>query len=384
MAPYQLHRFIELMKEMDIDFSTKFAAQVSTSMHFYDTTAHRFIKENCLDMQFKYAGGLSAKMEDLLEKQGQKEALDFFKKLMFDVKHNIYQQEKVPVTIKKESIYEKSLPIRAKKANKQVTVITNVAADDLNLRNMIDDFVSAMAYEVKVFNVREFAFTGGCISCFRCTIDGTCIYKDGFQEVLRNEICTSDAIVYAYTIENHFTHSSMKCYDDRQFCNGHRPVNRGKCTGYIISGSYSQESNLRVICEARAEVSGMYNAGVATDELDTALSINQLAKSLSYSLDHNIKAPANFYGVGGMKVFRDLIYVMKGFMKEDHRFYKSEGMYDFPQKETKKIAQMYLVGAAMAIPSIQKKIMSNMNEYTIEPYRRLIASAEQRNKDKIE
>jgi putative NADPH-quinone reductase len=43
IAPYQLHRFIELMKSSGIDFTGKFATQITTSKHFYDVTAHRYI-----------------------------------------------------------------------------------------------------------------------------------------------------------------------------------------------------------------------------------------------------------------------------------------------------------------------------------------------------
>ena len=41
IAPYQLHRFIELLKASGCDLSGKFATQISTSKHFYDVTAHR-------------------------------------------------------------------------------------------------------------------------------------------------------------------------------------------------------------------------------------------------------------------------------------------------------------------------------------------------------
>ena len=39
-------------------------------------------------------------------------------------------------------------------------------------------------------------------------------------------------------------------------------------------------------------------------------------------MGNKLSRPANFYGVGGMKIFRDLIYVMQGLMKADHKFYK--------------------------------------------------------------
>ena len=77
LVPYQLHRFIELLKESSIDLSQKYATQVSTSKHFYDTTAHKFVEENCLDLNLKYIRGFSADMDDLLTKKGQEEAAHF-------------------------------------------------------------------------------------------------------------------------------------------------------------------------------------------------------------------------------------------------------------------------------------------------------------------
>ena len=78
VAPCQLHRFIELLKESKTDLSEKFATQFSTSKHFYDITAHNYIRDNCFDLGFKYIKGLSADMDDLLSEKGQKEAKEFF------------------------------------------------------------------------------------------------------------------------------------------------------------------------------------------------------------------------------------------------------------------------------------------------------------------
>ena len=78
IAPCQLHRFIELVKEHGIDLTGKYATQLSTSKHFYDVTAHRYIQDNCGDLGLKYIRGLSADMDDLLKEKGQKEAEAFF------------------------------------------------------------------------------------------------------------------------------------------------------------------------------------------------------------------------------------------------------------------------------------------------------------------
>ena len=54
IAPCQLHRFIELLKAAKLDLSGKFASQITTSKHFYDITAHEYIRENCQDLGLKY------------------------------------------------------------------------------------------------------------------------------------------------------------------------------------------------------------------------------------------------------------------------------------------------------------------------------------------
>ena len=75
LVPAQLHRFLELVRERGADLCGKYATQLSTSKHFYDTTAHEFLRENCADLGLKYVRGLSADMEDLLHEKGQKDVV---------------------------------------------------------------------------------------------------------------------------------------------------------------------------------------------------------------------------------------------------------------------------------------------------------------------
>ena len=205
-----------------------------------------------------------------------------------------------------------------------------------------------------------------------CASDGTCIYKDGFDRFLREEIQTSEAIVYAFSVRDHSMGALFKMYDDRQFCNGHRTVTIGSPVGYLIHGSYGSEINLQTILEGRSQVGGNFLAGIATDEENTDASIDRLAKSLHYALENKVMQPQNFYGVGGMKIFRDLIFQMRGLMKADHRFFKAHGQYDFPQKNRGTILKMQLVGALMSSPAIRAKMGNQMNEGMIAPYRNVL------------
>lgn len=372
IAPYQLHRLIELIKADGVDLTGKFASQITTSKHFYDVTAHRCVEENCCDLGMKVIRGLSADMEDLLTEQGQKDARNFFDQLMFSCEHGPFVVPPVKAPARQKTVYRPVLPQAAKDRSGDVVIVTNCAETDENLANMIADFRAALPCESRVVNLRQFPFDGGCLGCFGCAVTGKCVYKDGFDDFLRNTIQTADGFVYAFTIADHYTQSSFKCFDDRQFCNGHRTVTHGTPIAYLVSGDYQYEPNLRMILEGRAEVGGNYLCGVATDEGDTAQEIRQLAENLAFAMDKKLTRPANFYGVGGMKIFRDLIYVMQGLMKADHKFYKQQGIYDFPQKQKKRILQMKLVGALLAVPSIQKQAKGKMTEAIVGPYRKVI------------
>lgn len=371
LAPSQLHRFIELTKASGVDLSGKFATQISTSKHFYDVTAHKYIEENCIDLGMKYVRGLSADMEDLLTEVGKNDAKKFFERFIWSVSENVHTPivgrengyESVPATLK-DSVAEKS-------KDKDVLILTDCTDDASNLHTMIERFRQSLQYETRVINISEYPLSGGCLGCFRCAVSEKCVYKDGFDKFLREEIQTADAIVYAFTVSDHSMGARFKMYDDRNFCNGHRTVTVGMPVGYLVSGNYAVENNLRTVIEGRAETGGNFLAGVATDEADTDLRIDELAKSLEFCLKTGHTAPKNFLGVGGMKIFRDLIFEMRGMMRADHKFYKKQGIYDFPKRLSGRALLMYLVGALLGNEKILAKMGNKMNEGMIAPYEKM-------------
>lgn len=376
IAPCQLHRFIELMKASGIDFSGKTATQISTSKHFYDVTAHKYIQLNCDDMGIRYIKGLSADMEDLTTEKGQNEAVSFFKYVLWSMENGYFEKPHE----KKEGIVSLSATAAEnteKTVEKEVVIVTDLCEDDVQLKSMIDRFVAVLPSKSKIVNIREYPFKGGCLGCFNCAATGKCVYKDGFDEFLRNEIQSGASIVYAFTVKDHSMGSRFKMYDDRQFCNGHRTVTMGMPVGYIINGNYSNEENLKMIVEGRSEVGGNFLAGVATNEADTDADIDRLAKTLIFALKNDLVQPSNFLGVGGMKIFRDLIYQMQGLMRADHRFFKEHGQYDFPQRKKGTIAAMYLVGSLANSKKIKAKMGANMmNEGMLMPYKKVLSDAE--------
>ena len=380
LVPSQLHRFIELIKEHGIDVSGKHAAQITTSKHFYDMKAHRFIADNCADLGLLYEGVLSADMDDLLHEKGRKQALSFFRFLLWRMEHGFAD---APVIHPKRTnrIMASANVYNAMDRHGKIAVVYDDPGDGNEyLQAMIRRFVSTISTECTLVNLSAFPFAGGCLGCFRCAVNGTCVYKDGFDSYLRERINSADAVVYAFRIKDHSMGSRFKMYDDRQFCNGHRTVTMGKPVGYLIDGDLEAEENLRTVIEARAQVGGNYLAGTATDTEDPDKAVDALARTLEYAITNQYETPKNFYGTGGLKIFRDLIYQMQGLMKEDHRFYKEHGFYDdFPQKKKGMIAAMYLVSAMMNNKQLQKKMPVSMTEGMLMPYKAIIENAKKKN-----
>ncbi len=375
IAPSQLHRFVELMKKNAVEVQGKWASQLSTSKHFYDVTAHRYVMENAQDMGLKFVRGLSADMDDLTTVKGRQEAESFFRYLMWAIEHNCCDPAlppqpgpaRIPATVPE-----------APAANKpgDVVILTDCAPEDTHLQAMIARFRAVCPKATRVINIREYPMKGGCLGCFSCAKSGKCVYPDGFDEFLRSEIQKSEAEIHAFTISDHGMSSYFKRYSDRQFCNGHRTVRMGSPIGYIVSGNYHLEENLRMILEGRAEVGGNFLCGVATDEVNTDGAIDQLAATLAWAMDNRHTQPKNFLGVGGMRIFRDLIWLMQGLMREDHKFFKRNGQYDFPQKQKGRMLAMYLVGFLMGSEKLKKKSGGMMTQGMLMPYTKALKQAQ--------
>ena len=371
IAPCQLHRFIELMKEYGVNVAGKAATQITTSKHFYDVTAHQYIQDNCQEMGMNFVRGLSADMEDLTTKKGQKQAVDFWNHFCWCVEKEYFEPVHVmPVAL---SYHQATVPEKTADAKDgDVVIITDCTPENESLSAMIARFQAVLPKKTRIVNISEYPFKGGCLGCFNCAVDGTCIYKDGFDTFLRENIQKADAMIYAFTIRDHSMGARFKMYDDRQFCNGHRTVTIGMPVGYLVSGCYSVEKNLQTIIEGRANVGQNILTGVATDEFDPNAEIDRLADELVYALEHKNVGPQNFLGIGGMKIFRDLIYQMQGMMRADHKFFKAQGQYDFPQKNKGQILLMYLVGAMLGNKKLKAKMGGKMNEGMLMPYKKVL------------
>ena len=376
VAPYQLHQFTDSLKQIAPQgFPNKLATQITTSKHFYDFTGHKYIEQNCYDLGMKTLSGLSADMEDLLSSAGREQLHAFWRYVQYAKEADLFES-KAPLHDDLSYQYKSQLKLTDKTKMFDTLIITNHDETEVGVANMIADFKAVYPYETRVLNIRDFKFSGGCLGCLNCASNGQCIYKDNFETLLRENIQIADSIIYAASIKNHYFGTDFKCFIDRQFCEGHRTVTMGMPVGYMLSGQYSKEHNLINIIEGRSEVSHHFMLGVVSDESHDetviAKQIQTLAQKTAYALENKLTLPQNFLGVGGAKIFRDLIYLTGGLMREDHKFYKKHGFYDYPQKQLAKKIQMNAIGYLLSKPTIKKKIAPNLSEVMLQPYQKVI------------
>ena len=367
LVPSQLHRFMELMKEQGISLKDKYVTQLTTSKHFFDVTAHRFMEENFHDLGARVIHGLSADMEDMLTEQGRGELERFFSYTVFCAENAVYEHAE-PSPEQTPEPYESCLDACEKEDGFDTVIVGDLREEDESLRALIKDFTAAFPYRTRFVNLAEFPFKGGCLGCLNCATQGRCVYHDGFDVFLREKIQSADAIVYAFTLRDHSMGSRFKMYDDRQFCNGHRTVAEGKPFAYLVNGDLGGEENLKTVLKARADVGHSFLAGFASD----ADEIRDVSLRLAYALEQGYTPPRSFYGVGGMKIFRDLVWLMRGMMREDHLYYKSHGLYDFPQKRWPRMLGMCMLGALLRSPRVRRLIGDRMNEGMLAPYKKIL------------
>ena len=309
MVPSQMMHFIEILKSECSSLKGKYVTQITTSDHFFDMTAHRYIEENCNDLGLKVLPGISLKNGDLLTKKGQLDVIKFWNYIRHCVVEDEYCEEKdisEQKKDKKKESYIPSIPRAPKDSQYKVLIITDCAKENQHLRSMIIDFRHALKYESDVENLHYKHFKAGCCGCLKCAVNSKCIYKDGFELMMHSKLAMADAVVFAFEIKDHSTGYIFQMYEDRQFCSPLNDIVRDKPTAYIISGDFADEDNLKEVIEARAGVTHNFIAGYASDEENTGYSIQKTADKLSYALYHRMSLPGNYYSVTGEKMMHDV------------------------------------------------------------------------------
>jgi multimeric flavodoxin WrbA len=379
----QYKRFIELIWERGTAdfFKNKYTAVLSTSIHFFDHTAHNYMNAICDDLDMKYLGSFSAAMYDLLSRKGRERWTLFASEFFEGIQHRVPTSKKFsPVLSRTFNFVPRPAGHKISTQGKKVLILTDLKDPQTDLSKMTERFKDSFMDEVKVVNLHQVDIKGGCLGCIQCGYDYQCSYgnQDEYVRFYQDQVKNADILVFAGTIQDRYLSSRWKMFFDRSFFHTHTPSLTGKQVGFIISGPLRQIPNLRQILEAYTEWQQANLVDIVTDEeedsqvLDSQL--QHLAERFIDLAEKNYIKPKTFLGVGGMKIFRDDVWGKLRFpFQADHQFYKNHGFYDFPQKDYKNRMIVTLLMLLTKIPFMRKEIYrKRMREEMVKPLQRVV------------
>jgi len=378
-----LKRFIELVGERGVGdaFSGKYAAGISTSIHFFDNTAHTYIHGVSEDLGMQYVSSFSPHMTDLLDEEGRKK-LQFFAEGLFDAVERgaAIPRRNQPITPVSLAYTPGAVGESVSTGDKRVVVVTDAHPGKDNLNGMIQRLTGALSGEVDVLNLNDVDIKGDCRGCIQCGYDYTCAYegKDGFIDFYRDKVMTADAVIFAGSIRDRYFSADIKRMFDRMFFNTHTSRLPQKQVGFLVSGPLSQLPNLREIMDGFFQVEESNLVDMVSDEyadsetLDVV--IDDFARNVIRAADAGYVRPLDFLGVGGKKIFRDDIFMgLKFPFQADHRHYKKNGYYDFPQKNYKMRIMSGILSALTVIPPVREEIYKRqIRERMVQPFVKLV------------
>jgi multimeric flavodoxin WrbA len=379
----QYKRFIELISERSAEaaFKGKPAAILTTSIHFYDHTAHNYMHGICDDLDMNFYASYSAEMYDLLKESERAKLLLFFQDF-FEVIDRKAPASKVypPLNVQASEYTPRTAVDPVDTCGRKIVIVTDEEEDHRNLKQMVQRVAAHFTGQAEVINLHNVDIKGGCLGCIRCGYDNTCVYrgKDGFIDFYNGKLKTADILIFAGTIRDRYLSSLWKKFFDRGFFNTHTPTLMGKQIAFLVSGPLEQLANLRQIIEAYTEWQQANLVGIVTDEERDSQKIDDLLRELAIRSVKYVNAqysrPTTFLGLGGRKIFRDEIWGELQFpFAADHQFYKNKGFYDFPQKDYTTRMRNVILGWMIKIPAIRKRIYGEMMiGKIVEPFQKLL------------
>jgi multimeric flavodoxin WrbA len=376
----QYKRFIELIWEKQAAgaFKGKYAASLSTSIHFFDHTAHNYIRAVSEDLGMSYVGSHSCGMHDLLGGDGREMLLQFARGFFTAVEQGV-QTPRLFRPMSWSGLDYMPAPEEGPKLTTEKKIVLLTDTEEGNTGKMIERFNKRFESPVEVINLGSIDIKGGCLGCLRCADKNECVYlgRDEYIDMYNAKLKTADILVFAGSIRDRYLSSRWKMFFDRAFFNTHQRSLEHKQFGFLISGPLSQAADLREILTAFVEWQGSNLVDIVSDESMTSgeldAAIDGLGARLVQSAAVGYVRPVSFLGVGGTKIFRDDIKGgLKVVFRADHKNYRKSGMYDFPQNKPLKNLLLSILYLVTGIPWVKKRMIRNFKEFMITPYRRVV------------
>lgn len=389
LVPGQLKRLIELVEQRGASeaFAGRYAAVVTTSIHYYDHLAHNYLAAICEDWGMRFSGGHSAEMMDLLGAPGRAQFLRFAEGLFAAVAGASVLPASYAPVIPHDLIYTPG-PMRAAADLPLLTVGPGrelrplIIADGLerspNLARMVARLAAGFEQPAEVVDLATVDIKSGCLGCLQCGLDNECQFegKDEFTTLFRDRVLAADMLFFAGDIRDRYLSARWKTFFDRSFFRGHAPSLTGKQLAWVVAGPLRQLPTLRQFIEVYTEMQGANLLGVISDEYADSAQVDALLDDLAVRgvawATIGYQRPPSFLGVGGHKLFRDRIWGDLRFVfQADHRRYRAAGSYDFPQRRIG-LRLLNLFAPLVRLPFIRRRLVPRIKDSMVLPFRRVL------------
>lgn len=380
-VPAQLKRFIEMITapEMADAFAGKPAGVITTSVHFFDHTAHNYLRAVCDDLAMKFCGSFSADSYDLLNSNERTRLLIFAEQFFTAIENRWYQSRVFPPVPKPSRNYAPATAPHPIESEKKIVLITDHTADTPGLAAMVDQLHRSFTRPPVKVNLCDVHVAGGCQGCIQCGFDHQCVYmgKDDLIGLYEETIKPADILFMAGSIRDRYLSYRWKEFFDRGFYNTHTPFLAGKQIGILVSGPLSHAAHLRQMLEAFAECQGANLVDIVTDEFEGDDEIDRSIATLAVRsvamADAGYVRPSTFLGKGGMKVFRDDVYGRHRFVfQADHAYFEAHGLYDFPHDDKRAMDTNAFMFDLMKDADTREAIRKMLKTEMVKPHKKVV------------
>jgi multimeric flavodoxin WrbA len=379
-------RFIELVFERGAQaaFAGKYAASLSTSIHFFDHTAHNYIHAICDDLGMRFVESFSPDMMDLLNPEGQAKTAQFGGHFLNGIQTGAVTARQYAPLNWRNFHYEPGEASEPANTNGKKVVILHDSRDpSSNLSRMVARCRSAFSGDVSVINLYDIEIKSSCLGCLQCGAKNECAFtgKDEFIDFFRSQVMAADILVYAGTVTDRYFSSRWKMFFDRSFFNTHTPVLIGKQVVFVVSGPFSQLENLREIFTGFTEYQMANLVGFASDEFGTSAEIDAVLDGMmgraAALAEQAYVQPPTFLGVGGTKLFRDEMYGhLRIVFAADHRAYQRLGFYKtFPQRDLGTVLLNAFVAPLLSIRRLRQAFNKQVKVQMAAPLKNVVDKA---------
>jgi len=374
-------RFIELIDERSVQaaFKDKYTAVLTTSIRFFDHTAHNYINAVSDDLGMRCVGSYSAEMYDLEKQEERTRLLAFADDFLRAIENGITTGRRNRPLDFDDFAYVPGNPSEAIRSDgKRIIIVTDAENPETNASKMVDRFQRCFDSGVEVVGLHDIKMRGGCMGCIQCGLDNVCVYQDA-DDVYETykKLMDADVLVLAGSIKDRFLSSRWKLFFDRGFFNNHVPMFSGKQVCILISGPLMQIPNLRQVLEGYVECQRANLVDIVTDECGDSRELDQRIDGLAGRLMSHVATgyigPPTFLSVGGGKIFRDEIWAsLRLVFRADHRYYKRHGRYDFPKRSFKTRATDTMMSLLLRIPPFRREFRRRIKEEMIKPLQKIL------------